>query len=638
MKSFPINLVSNDNTDLRPQQQNKLNKLEQKFDDKLGKEYLEEHGHQFETFADLKDHWQEIKLKLREDKQQEKIEALEQKIDDKFGEEYLEENGHLFENFAELKQHWREIKQDKIDQGNEDQNPDIENDPVQFDNASNTYTIAEGVSAAEINVLIENAESGTTFILQDGVHEFSETIIINRDDVTFSGESEDGTTLNFTFAEGTGGNAIEVTGGDRVLLTSLDTAENAGSTQITLADASDISVGDVIYLTQPNSMAYLLENDWSNVSFEDADSRPFREMIVRVESIDGNTLTLESPLPYDFDATLTQVFTTDLLENIALSDFTVTSGIQADPNYYDYVNSFPEFNNTGVIFINGADGIDLSGISILDAPSTAFDFRSTIDLTADNLYVNGAHNLGSAGNGYGVNLYETFDASITDIEIFNVRHAVLFSSWNAEAGNYIEITETNRDINFHGSPDVNNEIVVLRSVLDYDPSQNTGSGIGFWDIVSGGGANHANIDIFADNSVVFSYAEGSTGTEIIYGADGGAYLDGKGSQDLLIGGKGDDIIIGGTSQDILTGGEGADTFVFTLGDSFDAITDFSGDAQGDRILIFNQDIQSFDDLIITQNDSDVWVRYGSSSTIIFSDFDASLLEADFFIFNSDGFL
>lgn len=639
-QDFTIDLSQNDMSHLKPNQQVRLEKLKQKFNDKLGEEYLQENGYEFETFAELKSHWQEIRIELKEDRQeqrqQEKQEKLEQKFDDKLGEEYLEEHGHEFETFAELKSHWQEIKKEKQNQDDEEESPDSDagNEPIQFNSETNTYTIDVGVSAAELNTLIENAEPSTTIILKNGNHEFTETIRIERDDITFSGQSEEGTILNFTFAEGTGGNAIELTGGDRIPLTTLETFAEAGATQITLSDSFGISAGDVIYLTQANTMSYLLENGWSNVSFEDADSRPFREMIVRVAEVDGNTLTLESPLPYDFDGSLADVFSTNLLENVALSDFTVTSGIEADPNYYDYVNSFPEFNNTGVIFVSGADGLDLSGISILDAPSSAFDFRSTIDLTADNLYVNGAHNLGSGGNGYGVNLYETFDANINDIEIYNVRHAVLFSSWNAEAGNYIEVTQTNRDINFHGSPDTNNEVVVLRSVLDYDSSQNTGSGIGFWDIVSGGGSSHAKIDIFEENSVVFSYAEGSTGTEIIYGADGGAYLDGKGSQDVIIGGNGDDVIIGGTSQDVLSGGEGADMFVFTLGDSFDAITDFSGDEEGDRILISNPDIQSFDDLLISQNDTDAWVRYGSSSTIIFSDLDAALLEPEFFMFNT----
>lgn len=576
-------------------------KLKIKFDEAFGEDYLEEHVNDFDSLKELRVHWGEKKKELREERKEKRQEEREEKR--------------------------------KETQNEEDQQQD-DNDPIEFDAASNTYSVSTGVSAAQLNILIADAAPGAIIVLEDGTHEFSETIVISRDDITLKGQSEDGTILNFTFAEGTGGNAIEVTGGGRELLTTLDSDVPTGSNQIVLADVSGLSVGDVIYIAQPNTEEYLLENGWTNVSFEDADDRPFREMLVRIEAIDGNTLTLASELAYEFEAGVTEIFTTDLLENVHLEDFTVTNGIDLEPNYYNFTNPLTEFLNTSVILIRGADGIELSGISILDAPSSAFDFRTTIDLVADNLYVNGAYNLGTAGNGYGVNLYETFDATITDIEIFNVRHAVLFSSWNAEVGNYIEVTETNRDINFHGSPDMNNEVVVLRSVLDYDLDQHTGSGNGFWDIVSGGGSRHANIDIYANNDVIFVHAEGSTGTEIIYGADTGSYLDGGASQDLIIGGAGDDIIIGGASQDVLTGAGGADIFAFTLGDSYDVITDFSGDAENDRILISgNPAVNEFEDLYVRQQGEDVWITYGSSSTIILADFDVSMLDANDFIFS-----
>jgi Ca2+-binding RTX toxin-like protein len=580
-------------------------KLKLKFDKAFGEDYLEEHGNDFETLKELRVHWRDKKKELREERKEKRQEEREEKREEK-----------------------RKEKQ------NEEAQQQDDNGPIEFDAASNTYSVSTGVSAEQLNTLMADAAPGAIIILEDGTHEFSETITISRDDITLKGQSEEGTILNFTFAEGTGGNAIEVTGGGREPLTTLETHSPPGSNQIVLADVSGLSVGDVIYIAQPNTEEYLLENGWTNVSFEDADDRPFREMMVRIEAIDGNTITLASDLAYEFEAGVTQIFTTDLLENVNLQDFTVTSGIDLEPNYNDFTNPLTEFLNTSVILIQGADGIELSGISILDAPSSAFDFRTTIDLIADNLYVNGAHNMGTAGNGYGVNLYETFDATITDIEIFNVRHAVLFSSWNAEVGNYIEVTETNRDINFHGSPDMHNEVVVLRAVLEYDPEQNTGSGNGFWDIVSGGGSRHANIDMFAFNDVVFAHAEGSTGTEIIYGADVGSYLDGGGSQDLIIGGAGNDIIIGGTSQDVLTGGGGADIFAFTLGDSYDVITDFSSNAENDRILISgNPEVTEFEDLYVRQQGEDVWITYGASSTIILTDFDVTTLDANDFIFS-----
>ena len=538
------------------------------------------------------------------------------------------------EKWDDQREHWNEKREEWdaiVDEFSH------ETSKISFNEDTNTYSVKVSVTAAEINALIVAADVGATILLLDGTHEFSETIQINRDDITFSGESESGTVLNFTFPEGTGGNGIKVTSGaEKTDFSELVDSVEAGTVEITIGDASSLSVGDVIYLRQANTEEYLIENGWDNVSFEDADQRPFREMIVRIEAIEGNTLTLASPLPYDFDAHETDIFQIDLLEGVALANFTVTSGITDTPNYNNFVNTQPEFYKTSVILIEGADGASLSGISVLDAPSNAFDFRSTIDLAGTNLYVNGAHNLGGGGNGYGFQLYETFDATLTALEVYNVRHSVIFSSWHAEAGNYIEISSTNRDVNFHGSPDQNNTVIVESSILEYNTDEHSGPGNGFWDIVSGGGSNHANGDFYEDNTVVFQYAEGSHGSETIYATDGGAYLDGNGSQDLLIGGDGNDILIGGASRDVLFGGEGADIFAFEVGDSFDTIIYFSGSDEGDLIWFTGEhDLLSFDDLAIYQDGEDTSITYGGSSRITLADYDMAQLDSGFFVFDGD---
>lgn len=504
---------------------------------------------------------------------------------------------------------------------------------IELDADTNTYHIEVGVSAAEINSLIETADAGATIVLMDGTHEFNETIKIERDDINLTGESESGTTLNFTFPDGTGGNAIEISGEPKEHLSTLETAASAGSTEIILADTSGLEAGDVLYISLANTEEYLLENGWINVSFEDADARPFREMMVRIEEIDGNTVKLADPLAYDFEAGATKVYQTNLLEDVSVSNLTITSGIETHANYYDFVNDIPEFENTAVIAVDGADAISFTNISILDAPSTAFEFRSTIDLTADNLYVDGAHNLGGGGNGYGIAMYEVFGSTITDVEIYNVRHSVIFSSWNAEIDNYVGVTATNRDINFHGSPDHGNEVVVETAIMDYDPAQNTGTTNGFWDIVSEGGSMHAQTDLYQENTVTFEYAEGSAGSETIYAADSGGYIDGNGAHDTLYGGLGDDTLIGGTSKDQLTGNEGADIFIFETGDAYDTIVDFSGSEDGDRILIQSDKIQSFEELNIYQRDEDTVIKYDGGGAIILSDYNVSLLEAEFFIFS-----
>ena len=72
--------------------------------------------------------------------------------------------------------------------------------------------------------------------------------------------------------------------------------------------------------------------------------------------------------------------------------------------------------------------------------------------------------------------------------------------------------------------------------------------------------------------------------DTLFGGDGNDTILGQDDDDILIGGSGDDrldggidddTLEGGTGNDVLTGGAGNDTFVYTVGDGLDTITDFN---------------------------------------------------------------
>lgn len=479
-----------------------------------------------------------------------------------------------------------------------------------------TIHIAVGTTAAALNAIIASAPDGATIILDEGRHVFDDTIVIARDHLTLKGASETGTILEFAFAAGNEGNSIEVTGDSRTLLETLAGPLARGATSLQMADASHLTAGDTIYLSQANTQAYLDANGWSNVAWSDAVDHPFREQIVEVDHVSGKTVFLKSPLAYDMDAGAAQVYEIELLHGIHLSDLTVTTNL-GTANAYNFINALPAFEGTAAIRLDGTYGATLERISVRDAASHSFDIRSSLNVAADDLSVDGAHNKGTDGNGYGLQIYETFDSSFTNLEIFNTRHAVLFSSWNAETGNEVHVIDTNRDVNFHGSPDRDNTVVVEHDALAYDPSQNQGDGNGYWPIVGPGGAMHAKTDIYGPNIVKFGAATGSDAAETIYGTDNGAYLNGKGGQDRLIGGAGNDTIVGGTNKDVMTGGAGADTYVMRVGDNYDTITDFQLGTGGDRLAFTGTStLDGVEDLSFTQSGNDVWVRYGSNATVI----------------------
>jgi Ca2+-binding RTX toxin-like protein len=483
-----------------------------------------------------------------------------------------------------------------------------------------TIIIKPGTSAADVNAVIAAAADGSTIVFANGTHTFTNTINISRDHITLKGESEAGTILKFNLPAGTEGNFISANGGAKSYATTLLDAASA---------VASLKVGDAIYLYQPNTQAYLTANGWNNVSMAEAASRPFREFVTHVTAVSGSKATLADALPYDFAATQTSVFTTFLLSSLTLKDFTVTSAFPAG-NPFIFSNTQPAYDGASAISLTGTHGLHMSGLTVLNSPSTAIHLGTTIHATVSDIHIDGSLNKGGEGNGYGMELAESFNNHLSGLEIFNMRHSVIFSAWSAETGNNVQVTATNRDINFHGSPDFGNIIVVDHCVMTYDPVQDPSN----WSIVSKGGTNHAATNIFGNNSVKFKYAEGSNAADTIYGTDSGAYLNGHGNSDLIFGGNGNDVMVGGLRRDSMTGGKGADTFILKMGDDLDTIKDFAFGANGDVLVVMgNAAVSSIANLVFTQVGTNLQIRYGTNSTVILENHVAADVNAANIIFD-----
>ena len=84
--------------------------------------------------------------------------------------------------------------------------------------------------------------------------------------------------------------------------------------------------------------------------------------------------------------------------------------------------------------------------------------------------------------------------------------------------------------------------------------------------------NDGNDTLFggADNDTL----DGGNGNDLLDGGRGNDLMTGGSGRDVLLGSDGDDTLIGGANNDTLTGGNGRDTFVLSVGDGVDTITDF----------------------------------------------------------------
>ena len=114
-----------------------------------------------------------------------------------------------------------------------------------------------------------------------------------------------------------------------------------------------------------------------------------------------------------------------------------------------------------------------------------------------------------------------------------------------------------------------------------------------------GGLGNDTINGDSGNDIIFGYdgddrLNGGIGNDSVHGGNDNDTLWGESGDDRLNGGDGNDVLFGGQGTDYLVGGKGADTYVFSLGEGKDTITD---NVSEDNALQFGQNI-SVNDLHI----------------------------------------
>lgn len=94
-------------------------------------------------------------------------------------------------------------------------------------------------------------------------------------------------------------------------------------------------------------------------------------------------------------------------------------------------------------------------------------------------------------------------------------------------------------------------------------------------------AGNANVATAGDDVLLGSAAvdsfDGGGGNDVVVGGDGNDALSGGAGADVLSGGGGVDALTGGAGNDQLSGGPGADSFMFSLGDGQDVVTEGASD-------------------------------------------------------------
>ncbi len=494
---------------------------------------------------------------------------------------------------------------------------------VSYDAQTLTYAISTGTSTSSIKSVIAQAASGSTILFKRGTHTITDTLEITRNDITVKGEGKSNTKLVFDFP-GDAGDGIHVKGSYSSYSGMLSSSASAGSTSITLKSTSGLKAGDVLHIQQKNTSSWLDANGYDNISSSDASKFPINETLTEIKSISGNTVTLKTAVTHAINASLSTVKVIKPVEGVTLSDFSLTYNL-GTPDPDDMTNARPRDAGTIAIYMDKTQDAAVKNVNVTNAPSHSIEFRSSLAPKVDTVKIDGSHNKGDDGNGYGIQVAETYYGTFDNLDIQNVRHAFVFSSWNTEVGNKVHILSTNRDINYHGGPDYNNEVTVDSSIYRM--------GDIVWRIVSPGGSMHPYTN-FDRNTTLFKVASAGSKDDVIHGSNSGSWLDGNDGKDTLHGGSSADILIGGLKNDTLIGGGGRDKFVFEVNGGVDTIKDFKTGTSGDYIVLNGfSGVTLFSKVTISSVSGGVNLVVGGKTIAYLEGVSKSALTAAHFIYN-----
>lgn len=444
--------------------------------------------------------------------------------------------------------------------------------------------LSPGLSVQTVQSVIDSAPAGSTIHLAAGSYVFSETLVINRSDISLVGAGSEQTKI---IANPALGDAPVIQLGHplfkEVTDVTYDLAEPApkGATSITLPAGHDVAAGDYLYLSQDNTAALFAEigdTQWQ----KDVDLRTF---LVEVRGVSGEAVSLAAPLPFDFAPGLTDVEHRPVIEGNLLAGFTVQGGWGAsDPSAFS--NEAPEASGSTMILVAGTAQATLSDITVREAGSHGITIANSTGLEMESVTVDGAVNKGSGGEGYGIWIRDVFDSSFTDLTVLDTRHAVLFASYTSATGNTVEVTHTNRDINLHGGLDQDNSVLVKSSVRQGEETGYLAPVV----FINEGESYGAPTDPEA-NTVEFQTVRGTVRAETVHADDSGVSFVLHGGPDTAVTGAGDDYVDLGTGhdtyiasagEDTAVGGGGVDTAVFAL-----SLNSYATEYIGDVLVVSN---------------------------------------------------
>ena len=441
---------------------------------------------------------------------------------------------------------------------------------------ASVITIAAGSSAATIQAAINSAATGTHIVLQQGTYTFNKTVVLNKDGITLEGQGNVTIIADKSLA---GAPALQI--GSALFreaetnATHLTEGVNLGATYLHLTSSTGLKVGDVLWIERPNDAALFTEIGdtlWQQ-------DKPLRTAMVTVTAVNGNTVLLDRPLPFAFDAATTTVAVAQVVEDVTVRNLTFKGAYgTADPGNFNNINKAEDGGM--MVLVNSSVHTVIEHVDIVNPGSNGLVLGRSIDAVVDDVTVTGAQNKGDGGNGYGFWIRDVYDSTFTHLQAVDTRHAVLFASYTSAANNTIEVDFTNRDINFHGGLDHGNTVIVHNSIRTTAEQSYMASVSFFNSGTSYGAPTDANANVIKFENVVATVR-----ADMVAAVDTGAHISTLSGNDSVQGGAGNDwvdmgtgsdLVLASAGEDTINGGQGVDRLVFGLHSSQVLVTTIGG--------------------------------------------------------------
>lgn len=466
-------------------------------------------------------------------------------------------------------------------------------------NTAHIVDVPLGTTVAQLEAMIANAQSGTTFLMQAGTYVFDDQLDIQRSDITLKGAGDGQTIIQ---ADHVGGDIISVQAAwqkdtfgniedsEAKLNTTLVHAASPDATVIQLASVANLNVGDYLEVSQ-------FYNQYRDDAYDD-----YLGGTVKITAINQQTgeVTLATPIGFNAEAGA-KVHGAEFLTNVVLADFTIDYGTPenaVDP--YRHENNNPQYiqadgQSDRAIFLSSIADSALYNITIDNAGSRGVVVREASSITVDGLTVDGVQNLGDGGNGYGLEIARTYHSDFVNLTFEGlIRHAVTYSKDGSSAFNNVHILSTTANVDFHGGPDYSNIYYIENAdlsqlkddytfnVIDYRDENNEGENTVI--VKNYIGADATTITKVDPDYVPTNY----TGKDVVtainnYSAvrDDIVYMASSGGS--VNTGGGNDVVHTNAGNDLIWVGAGKDTVYFEVGGGKDVIYDLS--AKDDHLAI-----------------------------------------------------